>query len=325
MITTNNGSFPSLGTPIADEAARARSAAPAEGRAPDEIKALGDRLARQAIDAQRAAGCDLPTDGLARREDPVSHWMSGLTGVAMGAWRDGYPAGGGRYRAPVVRGEVAWTTPILVEDFLFAAEGNPAGLKVVLTGPYTLAILSEDQAYGDSMTLAMALATAFNQELRALQRAGTLFVQIDEPALLHRPEDFPIFTRVWEVLGRGISCTLALHLEGGPMTDLAAGVVRLKRLGCVSLDCVTAPENLNAFASIPLPEGTRLGLGLVSGKTEALETPQALADMVRGAAGLPDWSRLLLGTGTDLGALDQATASAKLAALTAARRLLLPA
>jgi 5-methyltetrahydropteroyltriglutamate--homocysteine methyltransferase len=325
MITTNNGSFPGPEATTAEGASRVGSAPPGAGRATDEMKALGDRLARQAIEAQRAAGCDLPTDGLGRRDDPVGHWISGLSGVAMGDSRDGYPAGGGRYRVPIVQGEIGWTTPVLVEDFLFASEGNPAGLKMVLTGPYTLAVLSEDQAYGDAMTLAMALATAFNQELRALQLAGALFVQIDEPALLQRPEDFPIFTRVWEVLGRGISNTLALHLEGGPMTHLAAGIVRLKRLGCVSIDCVTAPENLDAFASIPLPEGTRLDLGLVSGRTKSVEDPDALARAVRGAAGLPDWTRLLLGTGTDLGGLDQTVASAKLAALATARRLLLPA
>jgi 5-methyltetrahydropteroyltriglutamate--homocysteine methyltransferase len=285
---------------------------------------LGDRLARQSIEAQRAAGCDLPTDGLTRREDPVGHLISGLTGVEMGGWREGYPAGGGRFRAPIIRSEVAWSTPLLVEDFLFAAEGNPAGLKVVFTGPFTLAILSKDLTYGSPMTLAMALATALNQELRALERAGAVFVQIDEPALVERPEEFPIFTRVWEVLGRGVSITLALHLEGGPMTHLAAGIVRLKRLGCVSLDCATAPENLSAFAGAPLPEGARLTLGLVSGRTDRVENPETMAAAVRGAAGLPEPSRLLLGTATDLGRLDQATAIAKLSALSAARRLLSP-
>jgi hypothetical protein len=51
------------------------------------------------------------------------------------------------------------------------------------------------------MALGMALATALNQELRALQAAGCSFVQVDEPDLLAHPEAFPIFTRIWRCSG----------------------------------------------------------------------------------------------------------------------------
>jgi 5-methyltetrahydropteroyltriglutamate--homocysteine methyltransferase len=325
MITTNNGGFPWRGLPGADELARAMGAGEHDATARETARELHDRVGRAAIEAQLAAGCDLVTDGLARRSDPMSDLVAGIGGLEPGPLRDGFPGGGGTYQVPVVRQEVAWTAPILGENYLFGARGIEGRLKVVLTGPYTIAVLAEDHAYGEPMALAMALATALNQELRSLQGAGVPWIQVDEPALLGRPEDFPTFTRIWEVLGRGVQQTrLALHLEGGPIGDLTAGAGRLKRLGCLSVDCVTAPENLAIVASASLPDHLALGLGLVSGQAPAVEDAAEIAARVRAATGLPPAQRLQVGTGTSLARLPVATAVAKLKALDAARRLLAP-
>jgi 5-methyltetrahydropteroyltriglutamate--homocysteine methyltransferase len=320
VIATNNGSFPWRGTALGEALERAL-AAPL-GAASEEARGLRDRLARQAIDEQVRAGCDLVTDGLVRREDPVGPIIGGLSGISPGEPRSGFPAGGGPYRIPVVRGEVGWKAPILAEDYLFASAGTQVPVKAVLTGPYTLAAIAEDHAYGEPRALAMALAAALNQELRALQAAGARFVQIDEPSILKCPEDFPIFTRVWEVLGRGVQITLVLHLEGGAIGDLYPGLTHLKRLGCLSLDCVTHPGNLEVAGRVQLPDGVLLGLGLVSGERPEVESAEDLAAIVRGATGLPPYARLLLGTGTDLGRLPSGTAAAKLASLAAARQIL---
>jgi 5-methyltetrahydropteroyltriglutamate--homocysteine methyltransferase len=320
VIATNNGSFPWRGTALGETLERALAAP--QGAVSEEARELRDRLSRQAIDEQVRAGCDLVTDGLVRRDDPVGPIIGGLSGISPGESRSGFPAGGGPYRAPSVRGEIAWKAPILAEDYLFASAGTPVPVKMVLTGPYTLAAIAEDHAYGEPRALAMALAAALNQELRALQAAGAQFVQIDEPSILKSPEDFPIFTRVWEVLGRGVQIKLALHLEGGAIGDLYPGLTHLKRLGCLSLDCVTHPDNLEVVGRVPLPDGVLLGLGLVSGLRPEVESAEDLAAIVRGATGLPPHDRLLLGTGTDLGRLPSGIAAAKLASLAAAKQRL---
>ncbi len=182
--------------------------------------------------------------------------------------------------------------------------------------------MTEDKAYGDPSALAMALAIALNQELRALQAAGATFLQIDEPALLERREEFPIFTRVWEVLGRGIGATLCLHLEGGGIEVLYPGIARLKRLGCLSLDAVAGRGSLALLESTPWPEALRIGLGVVDGRTESVESPEAIAAMVRSLRGLPPHDRVILGTASDLGLLTHAAAAEKLGCLAKAARML---
>jgi 5-methyltetrahydropteroyltriglutamate--homocysteine methyltransferase len=322
MITTNNGGFPWRGLPGAADLEQALAGGARDAAAGTGTRELQDRVGRMVIEAQVAAGCDLVTDGLARRSDPMSDLVAGLGGLEPGPMRDGFP-GGGTYQVPVVRQELTWTTPIFGENYLFGSRGLEGRLKIVLTGPYTVAVLAEDHAYGEPMSLAMALATILNLELRSLQGVGVPWVQVDEPALLDRPEDFPTFARIWEVLGRGLQQTrLALHLAGGPIAPLTAGTGRLKRLGCLSVDCVTVPENLAALAAAPFPEHVALGLGLVSGSAPGVEEPGAIAARVRSVTGLPGADRLQIGTGTSLSALPLATAVAKLKALDAARRLL---
>jgi hypothetical protein len=316
MIAMNGGSFPWRGTPLESEFEAARRQAD-----PAAARAVRDRLTRQAIAAQAGAGLDRFPDGLARREEPVAEVAARLRNVEAGPWREGYP-GGGRYRVPIVRGEVSWTEPILVEDYLFAADGAPAPITVVLTGPFSVAQLAEDHAYGDPMGLAMALATALNQELRGLQQNGAAFIQVDEPLLLAQPDAFPIFTRVWEVLGRGVRATLALHLEGGLLAPVAAGASRLKRLGCLSVDCVSHPDNLAAAIAAPLPETTLLALGMAG---RAPIDADAVVARLRAAGPLPPDARLALTTACDLGGLAPGEATARLMALAGARRALLSA
>jgi len=318
VIATNNGPFPWRG----GVAGRALEAAiRGGGPAPEEVRLLQDRATREVIDSQVAAGLDLVTDGMVRVPDPTALAAARIGGLEPGPRGEGYP-GGGPYTVPVVRAEVSWNQPILTEDYLFAAQGCPRPVKPVVVGPYTLARLAEDRAYGEPMALAMALAAALNQELRSLQTAGATFIQIDEPACLLHPEEFPIFSRIWEVLGRGVSAPLALHLEGGDAAPLFAGMARLRRLACLSLDAVRGRAGLAAFAGIGWPEGLRLGLGVVDGRDARVESADEIEALVRSIPGLPPPDRILLGTASSLGDLPADTAAAKLRSLAeAARRL----
>ena len=322
MIATNNGSFPLRGTDLGGELEETRRRVRAGQASREALRLLEDRASREAIATQARAGLGLVTDGLVRRADPINPIVSRLSGIRIGEERLPLPWNGADASIPIIEAEVAWPGPILVEDYLFASRGTPCAVKVVLTGPYTLARLAEDRAYGDPSSLAMALASALNQELRALQTAGAPFLQIDEPALLRRKEDFPVFTRIWEVLGRGVTTTLCLHLEGGAIDGLYPGVTRLKRLGCLSVDCVGGDGNLGLLRSAPWPDGLRLGLGMVDGRNETMESPEGIAATLSGVEGLPPRERILLGTASDLGGLPCAVASAKLEILGRAARLL---
>jgi 5-methyltetrahydropteroyltriglutamate--homocysteine methyltransferase len=321
MIATNNGSFPWRTT--ADGAAllqALRHHAPGAGLAAD-ARALRDRAMRAAIERQEGAGLDLLTDGVVRDGDSTAVVL-GLAGIVAGDRVEGFPGTGASYVRPRVEQEVAWTTRLLVEDYLFAAQGSGRPIKPIVPGPFTIARVAEDRVYGDPMALAMVLAAALNAELRALQAAGAAFIQVDEPALAVHPDQFPLFSRIWEVLGRGVTATLCLHLEGGEADRLYPAVIRLKRLGCLSLDVRAGGTGLQALGAIPPPEGMLIGLGLVDGGKRAVESPDELVRAARAIPGLPAPDRILLGTAGDLGELPVEVAAAKLASLSQAARIL---
>ena len=102
---------------------------------------------------------------------------------------------------------------------------------------------------------------------------------------------------------------------------LYPGITRLKRLSCLSLDCVRGRASLDLLKDAPFPETLSLGLGLVDGRTERVEAPEAIVSVLRSTRGLPPTDRILLGTATDLGGLRPEDAFAKLAALARARDL----
>jgi len=322
VIATLNGSFPWRETEAGREIADLRRRLRTGEACADALRLAQDRATREAIEAQARAGLDLVTDGLVRWEDPVEGLVARLAGLERGKDRSGFPGSGAPYAAPVATGEVAWREPILSEDFLFARQGSARPLKVVLTGPFTLSRLAEDRAYGDTEALAMGLAIALNQELRSLQAAGCGFIQVNEPGLLVARDEFPVFTRLWEVLGRGVSVTLCLHLAGGDLAGLYPAVTRLKRLGCLSVDGVSGRSGLGVIGAAPFPEGLQLGLGLVDGRSAKVEEERSLAETVRSLPGLPPLDRILLGTAGDLGELTPEVASAKLRNLARAARLL---
>jgi methionine synthase II (cobalamin-independent) len=131
MKVTNDGAYPWRGTPLGDALERERGAS-GRRRLPSAARARGaaNRVARQAVTAQAESRCDLVTDG----------WRVAVRAVAEGGGparrRRGGPergSGPGRFRVPIVRQEVAWKEPLLVEDFLFAAAGASVPVKVVLT------------------------------------------------------------------------------------------------------------------------------------------------------------------------------------------------
>lgn len=317
ITTTNNGSYPWADSEAGADLRRAVE----QGLADDAVRALKDRVTRQVIDEQLAAGIDLPSDGLVLQDDPLRP-LAALSGIRRGEIRDRFPGTRRSYASATAVAELSFSSPASVEDFLFAAGDGKVPVKVVMTGPFSIGKVVEDETYGDPMALTMALAIAMNQELRALQAAGATFIQVNEPALALHPGECPVFTRIWEVLGRGVSATLALHLPARDLTELYPALKRLKRLGCLSLDATPGMAGLELLAADPPPEPTRLSLGLVDGGSAGVESAADIVERLRPLiAGLPP-ERVLIGTASDLGSLPRTTAAAKLRSLVEAARSL---
>jgi 5-methyltetrahydropteroyltriglutamate--homocysteine methyltransferase len=267
---------------------------------------------------QAAAGVDWVTDGLVRWEDGQTYFADRLEGFRRGQLIRYFDTNT-YYRQPVAIAPVRYAGPIAVEDFRFATAHSARPVRPVVTGPYTLAALSDDQHYKNREALAADLAAALNEELKALAAAGASQIQVDEPALVWHPADEPLVRRLLARLTQGVGAPVWVALYLGAVTPLVERVAGWPVAG-VWLDCVSDPQALGRLARHP-PDGTvRLGLGVVDARNTRLESAADLVAALSSVAERVGVARLVATTSAGLEFLPRDRAREKLTRLADAAR-----
>ena len=137
----------------------------------------------EVIGAQKAAGLPIVVDGMIDWHDIFRPFVRSWRNVAVdGLLR--YFDNNFFYRIPVFVGEPDVIEPVLPPRVrLYAPLAHPAGLKVVVPGPVTLARLSRNRSGIDDAELADKIASALRVEVEGAFREGAAMVQVDEPFL----------------------------------------------------------------------------------------------------------------------------------------------
>jgi 5-methyltetrahydropteroyltriglutamate--homocysteine methyltransferase len=166
--------------------------------AADVLQDAKQDAARLAIYEQERAGLDIVTDGEAQRAAYDRAFLTGLSGIDMGASARAQPAprtpdalrrdetGWEEYselsrRLPIVSGAVRFLRSAARDEVAFAKRVARRPLKATVIGPLSLSNQVADQFYRDQAALIMNLAAALNEEMRSLEVAGADLLQIDEP------------------------------------------------------------------------------------------------------------------------------------------------
>ena len=158
------------------------------------------------------AGLDVVVDGEMRRNEMVEYFAHRIDGYAftgpVKVWGHNY------FDKPSVVDEVSYDEQWLVEEYEFTAGLTDRPVKVPITGPYTLANWSFNEAYEDDEALAYALADLVNEEVEKLVEAGARYIQIDEPALATTPDDHAIVGNCLERIVADVpdSVRIGLHV-----------------------------------------------------------------------------------------------------------------
>jgi len=309
VLTTVVGNYPKI--PNRPRPARLRNAVNRFDRgeiSAEELRAVEDNVTREVIGEQVEAGLDLVTDGQIRWEDEQTYVARRLDGVSINGLIRFFDANT-YFRQPVVEGPLAWTGPITVADYRFAAEHSPRPVKAVLPGPYTLARLSGDEHYHSLEKCVVAYAEALNQEARALQEAGAAFIQLNEPAIVKDKTDLPLFQRAIERALEGVTAERALYLYFGDVDGLYPQVLDLP-IDVLGLDFVTGARNLEVLKRAPFTK--TLGLGLVDARNTRMESVEQIVDGLRRVQEIVSFDRLHLSPSCGLEFLPREVAQAKL-------------
>ncbi len=277
MQTTVVGSYPKI--PNRPRPARLRQAIARLDRgeiSPEELSQIEDEVTIEVIQEQVEAGLDLISDGQVRWEDDQTHIMRRLAGVEIGGLQR-YLDTNTYYRQPEIVGPVGWRSAILVRDYRFAAEHSPRPVKAIVTGPYTLAALSQDKHYGSRRDLVLAIAEALRQEVLALQEAGPPLIQINEPMILRHKDGLPILAEALQRMLEGVTVETALYTWFGSIDGAYPQLLDLP-VDTIGIDLVSRPENWGVLRRARFTK--KLGLGIVDGRNTRLEPEGEIAAAV---------------------------------------------
>lgn len=291
---------------------------------------------RLALFDQEHAGIDIVTDGEQTRRHFVTTFIEGLDGVDFAhkktvRIRNRYDAD-----VPMVVGPVARRHPIYVDDARFVRSETRRKVKYTLPGPMTMVDTLYDGHYRSREKLAWAFAEILNEEARAIAATGVDVVQFDEPAFnvyFDEVRDWGIATL--ERAAQGLACTTAVHIcygygikanidwkkTLGPewrQYEQTFPLLAQSRIDQVSLECANSRVPIDLIA---LLAGKDVLAGAIDVASETVETPEAVAAVIRSALAFVPAERLFPCTNCGMVPLPREVARGKLAALAEGARI----
>ncbi len=163
------------------------------------------------VKEQEDAGVDIPSDGEMRRDEMVEYFAERIKGFRfygpVRVWGNNF------FNKPAVVSKLEYEKPIVVNEYLFLRKVSTRKVvKVTITGPYTITDWSYNEYYPSKEELAFELAKIINREIIELEKAGALFVQVDEPALTTHPDEMEWAVEAINEVARGVSIKLGIHV-----------------------------------------------------------------------------------------------------------------
>jgi len=285
------------------------------------------------LKVQEAAGIDIVSDGEQFRVHFVHGFLEHIDGIdwdkktPMGIRADRYTV-----EVPTVTQSLSRPAPVHLEEARFMRAHTERRLKWTLPGPMTICDTIADVHYGKRADMAMAFAALLNAEALQLEAAGVDVIQFDEPA-------FNVFmdeVKEWGVAAleraiEGLNCTTTVHICYG--YGIKANIDWKKTLGAewrqyqeifpalnassigqVSLECANSHVPMELLRLLPDKE---ILVGAIDVASEAVESPEDVAGVIREAMRHAEPARIFPCTNCGMAPLPRDIAAGKLAALAA--------
>ena len=312
MITTVVGNYPKISPDAKAPSLRTAISRYDAGQiTADDLQRVEEEVTNEVIQDQIDAGIDLVTDGQIRWDDGQTYLARGIKGFTInGLIR--YFDTNTYYRHPIPEHTLEGQDPITVKDYEFAVAHSARPVKAVLTGPYTLARLSQLGCYGDLSSLVMALTPILNQETLALQKAGAPVIQFDEPAILKHPEDMDLFVQAMEGVTRGVTATTAVYTYFQDVSGIQSKLFQLP-VNIIGLDFVVGTANFDLIKGFPTDK--MLGCGIVDARNTRLESVEEIVSGIERVSKSVSLDRLYVNPSCGLDYLPRTSARTKLARL----------
>ena len=297
-------------------------------RVPDSLlEQAQDDATRLAVRDQELVGVDVVTDGEMRRESYSNRFATALEGIDLDNPGVALDRTGHENPVPRVVGPVRRARPVETRDVEFLRSLTDRRIKITVPGPFTMTQQAQNDHYASDRDLALAYAAAVNEELRDLKAVGADIVQIDEPYLQARPEAAAEYAL--EAIDRaldGIGGDTVLHTCFGYahiVPDKPTGYPFLRELaGCAATHLSLEAAQPRLDPGVLREVGDKVVLfGVLDLGSEEVETPEQVAERIRGALAVVGSERLVVAPDCGMKYLSREKAFGKLEAMVAGARL----
>ncbi len=298
----------------------------------DELLEAKQDALRVSLQEQVQAGIDIVSDGEQTRQHFVTTFIEHLEGVDFTnretvKIRNRYEAS-----VPSVVGNVSRSKPVFLDDAKFLRSQTDQPIKWALPGPMTMIDTLYDGHYKSREKLAWEFAKILNQEARELEAAGVDIIQFDEPAFnvfFDDVNDWGIATLERAI--EGLKCETAVHICYGygikanndwkktlgsewRQYEQAFPKLQQSSIDIVSLECQNSHVPMDL---IELIRGKKVMVGAIDVASDSIETPEAVAEILRKALQFVDADKLYPSTNCGMAPLSRGVARGKLNALSA--------
>ena len=152
-----------------------------------------------------------------------------------------------------------------------------------------MAKMASDEYYGDQEALIMAYADVLNEEVREMKAAGADVIQIDEPHMQAHPKESNRYgiAAIDRALS-GVEGETVVHLCFGyayVVADKPSGysfLPELDKCSATTISIEAAQPGLDPAILEQLPS-KKIMFGVINLGDETVETPELIADRLRGA------------------------------------------
>lgn len=153
------------------------------------------------------------------------------------------------------------------------------GIKGIITGPSTLVFSSRMEGfYNNKEDAVIDLAYALKKEAESLEKAGAVYIQIDEPFLSTGMVDVNNAKKAVEIITQDLSIPKAMHVCG----DVGNIFEEILKFKVDIIDCEFAgiPQNVNLLENTNL-NGKKIGFGCLDTKTDKIETKEEVVELIK--------------------------------------------
>jgi 5-methyltetrahydropteroyltriglutamate--homocysteine methyltransferase len=253
-----------------------------------DLDEIHDTAVKAAIKDQETAGIDIITDGELRRDNMIDYFVERLPGVQ-------FDRSVKKFYYDFCDSEVLGKLPAgplgLSGDFTFLRANTDHQTKICITGPHSLSKRIRNKHYPSEEAFAMDLARVMNQELKELVKAGAQRIQIDEPYFSGFPEDLSWGVQALNTLVTGVEAKIGVHICYGNRYGKPSWEGSYRYLFPRILDAQIQQltlefarrggEDLDLLREFAVP--FEVGIGVIDVKTQAVETPEMVAERIRKA------------------------------------------